>query len=68
MIKHTSFNDYCHKCKHSSKKAMEDPCYECLRNGFDFNIVCIVDKPMHFEEVKVSRKRRKKYKWMTPTN
>lgn len=33
--KEVYFNEYCPKCEHYSKSEAEDPCYDCLAQGWN---------------------------------
>lgn len=44
--KEVYFDKYCPKCKHYEKSESEDPCYECLEDGWNSDS----HKPVKFEE------------------
>lgn len=44
--KEVYFDKYCPKCKHYEKSESEDPCYECLEDGWNDDS----HKPVKFEE------------------
>lgn len=44
--KEVRFDIYCKKCKNYEKKETEDPCWECLNNGWNEN----THEPVMFEE------------------
>lgn len=44
--KEVRFDQYCLICKHLSKDASEDPCWDCLNQGWNFDS----HKPTMFEE------------------
>lgn len=44
--KEVYFNEYCPKCKHADKKESEDPCWDCLENGYNE----YSHKPINWEE------------------
>ena len=56
MAEHTKkevrFDLYCPKCKHHEKSESEDPCWDCLDQGWNENS----RKPINFEEDKNSGK------------
>lgn len=43
--KEVRFDIYCPKCKHYEKDASEDPCWECLNRGFNYDS----QKPIMFD-------------------
>ena len=44
--KEVYFDEYCKLCKHYDKGAEEDPCFDCLNCGFNYDS----HKPVEFEE------------------
>lgn len=44
--KEVYFDKYCPNCKHCEKSESEDPCYECLEDGWNNDS----HKPVKFEE------------------
>lgn len=46
ITKEVLFNEYCPKCKHYEKSESEDPCWDCLDQGWNENS----HKPINFEE------------------
>ena len=44
--KEVYFDRYCPKCVHTDKDATEDPCFDCLNCGFNYDS----HKPVYFEE------------------
>ena len=44
--KEVYFDVYCKKCKHWEKSESEDPCYDCLEDGWNDDS----HKPVRFEE------------------
>ena len=44
--KFVDFNKYCRKCKHRDKHESEDPCWDCLDQGWNEDS----HKPIRFEE------------------
>ena len=47
-IKEVYFNLYCPTCKHYTKREDEDPCYDCLDQGWNEDS----HKPIKYEEDK----------------
>lgn len=47
-MKIVEFDKWCSTCKHSSKEEHEDPCHECLDEGFNMDS----HKPVNWEEDK----------------
>lgn len=45
-IKEVHFEEYCNKCKHYEKTEAEDPCWDCLNQGWNTDS----HKPILFEE------------------
>ena len=45
--KEVRFDEYCPKCQHFEKDASEDPCWDCLNQGYNFDS----HKPIHYEAV-----------------
>ena len=45
-IKEVRFDEYCKICKHFEKSEAEDPCYDCLNQGWNTDS----HKPIMFEE------------------
>lgn len=45
-IKEVRFELYCCTCKHLSKDASEDPCWDCLNQGWNYGS----HKPIKYEE------------------
>lgn len=45
-VKEVYFDQYCPKCKHWDKTESEDPCYDCLEDGWNVDS----HKPVKFEE------------------
>lgn len=45
-LKEVYFDEYCHKCQHEEKKESEDPCYDCLGQGYNVDS----HKPVNFKE------------------
>ena len=45
-IKEVRFDIYCQKCKHYSKSEKEDPCWDCLDQGWNEDS----HRPLRFEE------------------
>lgn len=37
QTKEVYFNIYCPQCVHYSKAESEDPCWDCLENGYNFD-------------------------------
>ena len=46
-IKEVRFDQWCSQCKHYEKSEAEDPCWDCLNQGWNYNS----HKPTMFEEV-----------------
>lgn len=46
--KEANYHKYCRICKHSNVKETDDPCDECLTQGYNIDS----RKPIRFEEVK----------------
>ena len=44
--KEVNYRAYCPKCKHYELKETEEPCNECLSQGYNYNSV----KPVRFEQ------------------
>lgn len=44
--KEVYFDQYCKICKHLDKNAEEDPCWDCLNRGWNYDS----HKPQFFEE------------------
>lgn len=44
--KEVYFNEWCPKCKHEKLNETEDPCNDCLAQGFNFDS----HKPVMFKE------------------
>lgn len=44
--KEVRFDEYCKKCKHWEKSEADDPCYDCLDQGWNTNS----HKPIYFDE------------------
>lgn len=59
-IKEVRFDIYCSKCKHSDKTESEDPCWDCLNQGWNIDS----HKPEFFEE---KEKEEKKTTTTTPS-
>ena len=45
-IKEVRFDQYCPKCEHLEKSEAEDPCYDCLNQGWNDES----HKPIMFKE------------------
>lgn len=45
-IKEVRFDQYCPKCEHWEKSEAEDPCYDCLNQGWNYES----HKPIMFKE------------------
>ena len=45
-VKEVYFDVFCPKCKHWEKTESEDPCYDCLEDGWNVDS----HKPVKFEE------------------
>lgn len=45
-LKEVYFDEYCHRCQHEEKKESEDPCYDCLGQGYNVDS----HKPINFKE------------------
>ena len=45
-MKEVRFDLYCYKCKHYDKSEAEDPCWDCLNQGWNEDS----HKPILFEE------------------
>lgn len=45
--KEVRFDIYCPICQHGKKREDEDPCYDCLENGFNYDS----HKPVKFEPI-----------------
>lgn len=43
--KEVLFSEYCPKCKHYEKLPSEDPCWDCLNQGWNYDS----HKPIKFE-------------------
>ena len=48
------FDEYCPKCAHWEASEAEDPCYDCLNQGWNYGS----HKPTHFEAAKAKEERR----------
>lgn len=46
MTKEVRYDVYCPNCKHYEKSEAEDPCYECLDQGWNEN----THRPIYYEE------------------
>ena len=46
MLKEARYDIYCDSCKHNSLLGSEDPCNDCLTQGWNVNS----HKPVKFEE------------------
>lgn len=44
--KEVRFDEYCIKCKHYDKSEAEDPCWDCLNQGWNIDS----HKPVYWEE------------------
>ena len=44
--KEVYFHEYCPKCAHCDKKESEDPCWDCLEDGYNYDS----HKPTKFKE------------------
>ena len=44
--KEVRFDEYCKKCVHYEKRESEDPCFDCLDQGWNYDS----HKPILFEE------------------
>lgn len=44
--KEVYFDMYCRKCEHESKDESEDPCHDCLNQGWNVDS----HKPVYFKE------------------
>lgn len=44
--KEVYFDQYCPLCAHCDKDVVEDPCYDCMTQGFNYDS----HKPIRFEE------------------
>lgn len=55
--KEVRFDIYCGQCKHYEKKESEDPCWDCLNQGWNDDS----QKPLYFDEdeTKEITRRRK---------
>ena len=45
-IKNNLSPHFCHKCQYEEKKESEDPCYDCLGQGYNVDS----HKPINFKE------------------
>ena len=45
------FDKFCEKCKYFEKKENEDPCWDCLCDGVNYNS----HKPTKFEEAPLKK-------------
>lgn len=54
--KEVLFGQYCQKCKNRRVAETEDPCNECLTQGFNYNS----NKPINFEKGAANGRARKK--------
>lgn len=45
-VKEVSFFEWCPKCKHYDTEEVEDPCNDCLTQGWNVNTT----KPVNFAE------------------
>lgn len=53
--KEVRFDEYCIKCKYYDKSEAEDPCWDCLNQGWNIDS----HKPIYWEEKETeSRKAR----------
>lgn len=50
--KEVRFDEYCKLCKHYEKAATEDPCWDCLNQGWNYDS----HKPIEFEEAEKKEK------------
>ena len=46
MTKEVRYDVYCPKCQYYEKSEAEDPCYECLDQGWNEN----THRPIYYEE------------------
>lgn len=46
--KEVFYDQYCHRCEHSEKTELEDPCFDCLDEPVNMDS----HKPVYFEERK----------------
>ena len=53
--KEVRFDEYCSKCKHWEKSEADDPCFDCLDQGWNTNS----HKPIYFEEDEKKSSRSK---------
>lgn len=44
--KEVYFDMYCRKCKYESKSESDDPCWDCLKHGWNVDS----HKPVYFKE------------------
>lgn len=54
ITKEVRFDIYCAKCVHYDKAEHEDPCFECLNHGWNYES----HKPVKFEEAAIRTKTR----------
>ena len=54
--KEVRFDIYCKQCKSKDKRENEDPCWDCLENGFNYDS----HKPINFEQADESKKLTQK--------
>lgn len=45
-VKEVKFDEYCKKCEYYEKSEAEDPCWDCLNQGWNYDS----NKPVYFEE------------------
>ena len=55
-LKEVRFDEYCQKCKHLEKDAAEDPCWDCLNQGWNYDS----HKPIMYEEDENKADKEKK--------
>lgn len=49
--KEVRFDIYCKRCKSKDKRENEDPCWDCLESGFNYDS----HKPINFEPADESK-------------
>ena len=54
--KEVRFDEYCPLCVHCAKDASEDPCWDCLNQGWNYNS----HMPTKFEEDPTKKKEKEK--------
>ena len=46
QVKEVRFDIYCEKCKYQNLSEQDDPCWDCLNQGYNFD----THRPINFEE------------------